>query len=72
MNIKAHVLATLRSVKNCALIRKTPLIEARSPMPLHDSVGMGIAVEMIVYSLTAKPKITGQKFIQYATAQKVR
>lgn len=39
---------------------------------MKDSVGMGVAVEMIVYSLTAKPKISGQNFIQYATARKVR
>ena len=71
-SIAGHATAVLRSVKNCQMIRKTPSIEARGPMPLRDGVGMGVAVEMIVYSLVAKPKIRGQRYVQYATARKVR
>jgi hypothetical protein len=41
-------------------------------MPLKDLVGMGVAVDMLVYSLTGKPRISGQRYIQYATARKVR
>ncbi len=58
--IAGHVVATLRSIKNCQMIRKTPSIEARGPMPLRDLVGMGIAVEMITYSLMARPRIRGK------------
>lgn len=71
-SIAGHVVATLRSVKNCQLIRKTPTIEVRGPMPLHDTIGMGVAVEMITYSLTAKPRIRNQRYVQYATVRKVR
>ena len=71
-SIAGHIGAILRSVRNCQLIRKTPAIEARGPMPLCDNLGMGVAVEMIVYSLTATPKIKGQRFIQYGTVRKAR
>ncbi len=70
--IAGHVTAVLRAVRNAALIRKTPSIEARGPMPLSDNIGMGVAVDMIVYSLTAKPRISGQQFIQYASVRKAR
>ena len=70
--ISGHVVATLRTVSNCALIRKTPTIEARGPMALTDLVGMGVAVEMIVYSMTAAPRIKSQPFVQYATVRKLR
>ena len=50
-----HVTALRRSIKNCQFIRKTPSIEPRGPMPMDDLVGMGVAVEMLIYSLTAKP-----------------
>lgn len=70
--VAGHVTALCRSIHNCQLIRKTPSIEPRGPMPLCDLVGMGVAVDMLVYSLTAKPRITGQPFIQYATVRKVR
>lgn len=70
--IAGHVVATLRSIKNCQMIRKTQSIEARGPMPLQDLVGMGIAVEMITYSLMARPRIRGQRYVQYATVRKVR
>ena len=70
--IAGHVAALKRSVNNSRMIRKTPTIEARGPMPISDLTGMGVAVDMIVYSLTAKPRIPGQHFIQYATVRKVR
>ena len=60
--ISGHVAATLQTVNNCTLIQKTPTIEARGPMPLTDLVGMEVAVEMIVYSLTAVPQIKSQRF----------
>ncbi len=70
--VAGHVTALLRSVRNAKLIRKTPTIEARGPMPIMDNVGMGVAVDMIVYSLTAKPRLSGQRFIQYASVRKAR
>jgi hypothetical protein len=70
--ITGHIAMLGREIWNAQLICKTPTVEPRGPLPLGDTVGMGIAVDMLVYSLTAKPRITGQKFIQYATARKVR
>jgi hypothetical protein len=70
--VAGHVTALRRTVQNCHFIGKTPTIEPRGPMPLADLVGMGVAVNMLVYSLTAKPRISGQRFIQYSTVRKVR
>ena len=67
-----HVAAVQRTLSNCSLIRKSPTFGSRGPMPLQDATGMGVAVDMIVHSLTAKPKLRGQRFIQYATARKLR
>lgn len=64
LTIASHVGVTMRTVKNCQMIQKTPTIDAHGPMPLKDSVGMGLAVEMIVLSMTAKPKIKGQRYVQ--------
>ncbi len=68
--VAGHVMAVLRAVRNAGLIRKTPTIEASGPMPLGDNLGMGVAVDMILYSLTAKPRISGQQIIQYSSARK--
>ena len=70
--VAGHVAAIKRSITNCGLIRKTPTIEARGPMPLGNTTGMGVAIDMLVYSLTAVPKISGQRFIQYSTTRKLR
>ena len=70
--IAGHVNALRRTVVNSSFIRKSPTIEARGPMPMKDLTGMGVAVDMLVYSLTAKPRIAGQRFIQYSTARKLR
>ena len=70
--IGAHASAIKRNVQNCMLIRKTPTIPARGPMPIGDGVGMGVAVDMLIHSMTAKPRLRGQKFIQFDTVRKVR
>ncbi len=54
------------------MIRKTPAIPHRSPMPLADNAGMGIAVDMLYNSLSAKPRITGEKFIQFDLMRRAR
>jgi hypothetical protein len=48
------------------------MIKARGPMPMKDLTGMGVAVDVLVYLLTAKPRIAGQRFIQYSTTRKIR
>jgi hypothetical protein len=69
---KNHADEIKRMVRNCALIGKTPNIPARGPMPLADTVGMGVAVDMITRSLTSASRIKGQDYVQFGTIRKVR
>ena len=64
--------ALKKSVGNCQLIRKTPTISPRGPMPLTDPVGMGLAVELLFHSLTAKPRIKGESHIQFDSMRRPR
>ena len=41
-------------------------------MPIGDRVGMGVVVNMLTHSMTAKPRLRGQKFVQFDTIRKVR
>ena len=70
--IHGHAAALKRSVGNCQLIRKTPTIPPRGPMPLTDPVGMGLAVELLFHSLTAKPRIKGESHIQFDSMRRPR
>lgn len=63
--LEAHVVVVSQSVRNCRLIRKTATIPHQGPMPLADNVGMGLAVELLQHSLTAKPRLKGEVFIQF-------
>jgi hypothetical protein len=63
--IRAHVAAIRRAVQNSRLIRKTPTLPPRGPMPIADQVGMGMAVDMLFNSLTDKPCMKGQALIQF-------
>ena len=69
---KSHADEIKRSVRNCALIGKTPNIPPRGPMPLSDTVGMGVAVDMIARSLTSSSRIKGQAYVQFGTVRKAR
>ena len=46
-----------RTIGECNLIHRTPFIEPRGPMPMEDCCGMGMAVEMILHSVTARPRV---------------
>ena len=70
--IRSHAAAVCRSIKLCTGFGKTPTIMTRGPMPLQDTVGMGLAVEMLYHSIVAKPKLRGQQFIQYDSMRKLR
>ena len=61
-----------RTVRECELIRKAPFIPTRGPMPMSDPVGMGMAVEMLLHSVVAAPRLKDQKFIQFDTMRKLR
>jgi hypothetical protein len=53
--IGAHAMAVKHIMQNCSLIQKTPTLMARTPMPLSDPVGMGMAVDILFNSLAARP-----------------
>jgi hypothetical protein len=53
--IKVHAAAILQAVHNCQQFRKTPTIPPQGPMPMSDSVGIGLAVELLFHSITAVP-----------------
>ena len=70
--LQGHASSVLRTARNCKLIGKTPSIPVRGPMPFGDPVGMGVAVEMLHVSITAKGRLPGQKHIQYDSMRKPR
>ena len=70
--IEAKASSIKRTVHECELIPKSPFIPLRGPMPMGDSVGMGMAVEMLMHSAVAEPRLKDQKFIQFDTMRKLR
>jgi len=71
LTIEGHAAAVKRAVRNSRATRKTPTIPPRGPMPLTDN-SMAIAVDMLYNSLSAKPRITGERFIQFDSMRRVR
>jgi len=67
--IEGHVAVVKQTIQNLRLIRKTPTIPHRGPMPLADNLGMGMAVDMLYSSLLAKPRLKGESFIQFDSMQ---
>ncbi len=57
--IKAQSAKIKRAMQNSRLIRKTPTIPSRGPMPIADQVGTGMAVNILFNSLIAKPCMKG-------------
>jgi hypothetical protein len=70
--IQSHASAVKRTVKNCGILRKTPTVPPRGPMPCGDELGMGMAVDMLFNSLTAKPCLEGEKHIQFNSMRRPR
>ena len=70
--IEAHTAAIKKNILNCQLLRKTPSIPPHGPMPIADTVGMGLAVELLFHSLTAVPRIKGQSHIQFDSMRRPR
>ena len=66
--IESHAKAVMRATRNSAYFGKTPTLPERGPMPFKDETGMGLAVEMEYYSMTAKGKIT--EHIQWDSVRK--
>ena len=63
--IHGHTAALKRSVSNCQLFRKTPAIPPQGLMPLTDTVGMGLVVELLFHLLNTMPHIKGESHIQF-------
>ena len=70
LTILAHLRETTSIIKNAELINKTPSFQPRGPFPLSDPVGMGLAVDQLVKSLTAKGRI--EKHVQFSTLRRLR
>ena len=70
--IEGHAAALKRFVRNARRIRRTPCIPTRGPMPLADRVGMGIATDLLLHSLTARPRMKGERFIQFDSMRRPR
>ena len=51
LTIQSHASALRRAFQNCRMIRKTPTIPLRCPMPCADDLEMGMAVDMIFKAL---------------------
>jgi len=63
--LESHAASVLCTVRNCQRYGNTPSIPVKGPMPLTDSIGMGLAVEMIDLSLDAKGRINLEGYIHY-------
>ena len=70
--LEAHAASVKRTVRNCQRYGKTPSIPVRGPIPLKDTIGMVLAVEMIDLSLVAKWRINLEGCILYNTMRKPR
>jgi hypothetical protein len=70
--IEAHTAAIQQGVNNCQIFRKTLSILPWGPTLIRDSVGMGVTVKLLFHSLTAVPRIKGEKHIQFDLMRKPR
>ena len=68
--INQHVGRIRRVLGFNAKYRKTPTFAARGPLPEKDVVGMGTALDMIMYSLESTGR--NEKFVQYDTLRQIR
>lgn len=71
--IKQHANEVKRTVRECAVLGKTPSYEERGPLPMRDTAGMGLAIEMVNRSCVARTgRINEQGFLQWDTLRKMR
>ena len=70
--IASHVRGVKIAVKLSSELGKPPSLSLtpRGPMPISDSVGMSLAVEMLYNSITAKGRV--KEYIQFDTMRKSR
>ncbi len=67
---KSPLTIVMMVVNNASLINKTPLYHQRGPFPMADSVGMGLAVDILLKSLVAKGHI--ERHVQFSTVRRLR
>ena len=70
LTIGAHLCETVMVINNAALVNKTPSYQPWGPFPLTDTVGMGLAVDMLVKSLVSKGRI--ESYVQFSTLRRLR
>jgi hypothetical protein len=71
LTILAHLRETRGVVlRNAKLVNKTPSYHPRRPYSLLDPVGMGVAVDMLLKSITARGRI--KDHVQFSTIRKIR
>ncbi len=68
--IKAHLGRIKRVLAVNAKYGKTPTFEPRGPLPPTDQLGMGVAMDMVMYSLEAVGR--NEKTVQYETLRQIR
>ena len=68
--IDTHRGEVLITVKTCEKISKTPSHAPQGSFPLEDFCGMGVVVEILVKSYTAKGRISDH--VQFDTIRKLR
>lgn len=71
--IRGHANEVRRTVRECATMGKTPAYEPRGPMPISDTLGMGLAMEMVYRSCVSRTgRINKDGFLQWDTLRKMR
>ena len=70
LTIENRARETRATVKNAALINKTPSYHQRGLFPLADCIGMGLAVDMQLKSLVTKGRI--REHVQFSTLRHLR
>ena len=68
--IRQHAAFIQTAVRNAKAVNRTPFFPPRGPMPLNDSVGMGLAVDLLLKGINSRGRI--KRHIQYDTMRKGR
>ena len=68
--IKSHLGRTKRILAFNAKYGKTPTFEPRGPLPPEDLMGMGVGIDMIIYSLEAQG--VNESAVQYSSLRQIR
>jgi hypothetical protein len=63
--IERHAAAIKQTVQIFHLMRKTPTILLRGPMPIANNLGIGMAVDMLYNLLSARPHLKGETCMQF-------